>query len=191
VLSVPLRSVRRFAIVRQHLSGVPKPNMLDVVRDLGCLQLDPTSAVAHSHLLVLWSRLGPTIAPSGTVCCGASAACSCTSPMPPRSCSQTTCRSIGCGCGGSARVIRRGRSVCVRSWTRTERCAAGSCGSSAPRRGPALRMPQREAVRRACQRSLRALGVATAREIREHFTRNVYADLAAVLRELERNTGTA
>lgn len=52
-------------------------------------------------------------------------------------------------------------------------------------------MPQREAVRRASQRSLRALGVATAREIREHFTRNVYPDLVAVLRELERNTGTA
>jgi uncharacterized protein YcaQ len=33
--------------------------MLNVVRDLGCVQLDPISAVARSHLLVMWSRLGP------------------------------------------------------------------------------------------------------------------------------------
>ena len=32
---------------------------MDVARALGCLQLDPISVVAKSHLLVLWSRLGP------------------------------------------------------------------------------------------------------------------------------------
>jgi uncharacterized protein YcaQ len=31
---------------------------MDVVRDLGCLQLDPISVVARSHQLVVWSRVG-------------------------------------------------------------------------------------------------------------------------------------
>src|SRR5256886_10228525 len=33
-------------------------DILRVTRDLGCLQLDPISTVAPSHLIVLWSRLG-------------------------------------------------------------------------------------------------------------------------------------
>jgi len=54
---------RRLAVTRQRLAGEPRPSpgadgILDVVRDLGCLQLDPTSVVARSHLLELLSRLG-------------------------------------------------------------------------------------------------------------------------------------
>ncbi|HEY8801911.1 MAG TPA: crosslink repair DNA glycosylase YcaQ family protein [Candidatus Dormibacteraeota bacterium] len=56
------RSARRLAVAAQRLT-MPRPkadreSMLAVIRQLGCLQLDPVSAVTPSHRLVLWSRLG-------------------------------------------------------------------------------------------------------------------------------------
>src|SRR2546422_2191340 len=60
VLSPPL--VRGMAIARQWLADPPvavdRARIMGLVRDLGCLQLDPINVVARSHLLVLWSRLG-------------------------------------------------------------------------------------------------------------------------------------
>lgn len=57
-------SARRLAIACQRLSGsLQRPVTADaiheLVRHLGCLQLDPTSIVARNHLLVVFSRLGP------------------------------------------------------------------------------------------------------------------------------------
>lgn len=52
------QDVRRLAISRQHLNASARPSMLDVIRDLGCVQLDPIRHVERTHLLVLWSRLG-------------------------------------------------------------------------------------------------------------------------------------
>lgn len=49
---------RRFILSRQHLDGASRPDMLNVIHDIGCLQLDPISAVARSHQIVLFSRLG-------------------------------------------------------------------------------------------------------------------------------------
>jgi len=53
---------RRLAITRQHLAGPHPPadsnGIMDVMHDLGYLQIDPMRILAPSHLLVLWSRLG-------------------------------------------------------------------------------------------------------------------------------------
>ena len=60
---VTTQQARRLALLKQRLAGTrPKPNiegLLETVRDIGCLQLDPISAVARSNLLVPFSRIGP------------------------------------------------------------------------------------------------------------------------------------
>jgi uncharacterized protein YcaQ len=65
MLRVPITAARRLAVQAQRLHG-PAPRgrpgraeILEVARSLRCLQIDPTSAVARSHLLVVFSRLGP------------------------------------------------------------------------------------------------------------------------------------
>jgi len=62
-VTTTLENVRRLAVAKQHLAGKRPRNpdsddILEVTRSIGCLQLDPISAVAPSHLIVLWSRLG-------------------------------------------------------------------------------------------------------------------------------------
>jgi len=53
---------RRLAIMRQRLAGPRLPpnstGIMDVMRNLSYLQIDPMKVVERSHLLVLWSRLG-------------------------------------------------------------------------------------------------------------------------------------
>ncbi|HEV8104227.1 MAG TPA: crosslink repair DNA glycosylase YcaQ family protein [Gaiellaceae bacterium] len=54
---VTLPQARRIAVRAQLLDG-SATSVLDTVRRLGSLQLDPTARVAPTQFLVLWSRLG-------------------------------------------------------------------------------------------------------------------------------------
>ncbi|MCC6189409.1 MAG: YcaQ family DNA glycosylase [Anaerolineales bacterium] len=59
---ISLALARRLAITRQRLAG-PRPapgpaGLLEVARDLGCIQLDPINAVDRTHRLVCYSRAG-------------------------------------------------------------------------------------------------------------------------------------
>jgi uncharacterized protein YcaQ len=56
--AVSLPEARRIAVRAQLLDGSAK-TVLDTVRRLGFLQMDPISTVAPPQYLVLWSRLGP------------------------------------------------------------------------------------------------------------------------------------
>ena len=58
-MTITRRAARRAAI-RGQLLHAPRPSTIEeIVRGLGMLQLDPTSVVARTEHLVLFSRLGP------------------------------------------------------------------------------------------------------------------------------------
>ena len=55
--TVSLAEARRIAVRAQALDGTAD-GLLDTVRRIGFLQLDPIATVAPPQQLVLWSRLG-------------------------------------------------------------------------------------------------------------------------------------
>lgn len=61
-LTVSPHTARRLAVSAQRLHQTPlapeKQHIFSIIRQLGCLQIDPINVVARSPLLVLWSRLG-------------------------------------------------------------------------------------------------------------------------------------
>lgn len=241
---------RQLAITRQHLDGA-RGTMLEVIRDLGCLQLDPISAVARSHQLVLWSRLGAydladfekllwqdralfeywaheasivlsedfpihnvrmRTYPAGSTWGERVRAWLDSDPAgigrlqsdilnglrehgakPARFFEDTLGRKDGVSTGwtsGSSvnkvidylwlkgEVLVAGRNGTGRLWDLAERCLPPE----------ALHDPisAEEATRRAAQKAIRALGVATESQIKIHYTRRRYAHLKQVLNALER-----
>ncbi len=238
---------RRLAITRQRLAG-PRPSpdatgIMDVVRDLGCLQLDPINVVARSHQLVLFSRLGAyDLAHLDTLLWEEKQLfeywAHCASivltedypifnrfmryagwsdrtqkwvtqnkklqqyvlgqirrhgPLPSRHLEEDGIHpaawvSTGWTSGRNTsrmldylwiggKIMVAGREGIQKLWDLTERCL--------PDWTPRDKLTEREVVRRAAQRSIRALGVGTVRHINYHFTRGSYPGLKNVLAELE------
>ena len=54
------RAARRLCVQGQRLAGPRPASIADTVHDLWMVQMDPTSAVARTEHLVLFSRLGPS-----------------------------------------------------------------------------------------------------------------------------------
>jgi len=56
--SITPQTARRLIVRKQQLDDAAKPDVLGLIRALGCLQLDPIRKVERPHVLIPWSRLG-------------------------------------------------------------------------------------------------------------------------------------
>jgi uncharacterized protein len=247
-------TARRLFIQRQHLNDLNLAKdaaaILDVVRDLGCLQLDPISAVARSHQLVVRSRVGnyDLAALDQLLWTDRSlfeywahmASIVLTEdypihallmrtylrdkqptawvqrtrdwlklnqklqrhilhelkrygPLPARAFENPEQTGPGWYSSGwtsgrdvsqmldylwtTGKIMVAGRSGIQKLWDLSERCL--------PEWTPREKLSEKEVERRAAQKSLRALGVATSQQINQHFTRKRYPHLKETLHALQ------
>jgi uncharacterized protein YcaQ len=252
--TITLSTARRLFIQRQRLNDLDPANdaaaILDVVRDLGCLQLDPISAVARSHQLVVRSRVGhydlavldqllwtdrslfeywahmasivltedyPIHAllmrtyardeGTGKVSPRYQQWLSVNQqlkrhilqelkrrgPLPARVFENKTEKGAGWYSSGwtsgrdvsqmldylwtTGKIMVTGRSGIQKLWDLGERCL--------PEWTPREKLSEKEVVRRATQKALRALGVGTMQHINQHFTRKRYPHLKETLHGLQ------
>jgi uncharacterized protein len=254
--TISLQTARRLFIQRQRLNDPQAPEvsktsaaLLDVIRDLGCLQLDPISAVARSHQLVVRSRVGDYdlaaldqllwtdrslfeywahmasivltedyaihqmfmrtyaredatgkvsqryqtwLADNARLRRHILHELKRRGPLPARVFENKTEASSGWYSSGwtsgrdvsqmldylwtTGKIMVAGRSGLQKLWDLSERCL--------PEWTPREKLSEREVVRRAAQKALRALGVATPQHIKQHFTRRRYPHLNDRLHEL-------
>lgn len=252
LLTLTATQARRFALTAQRLAG-PRPTpdaagLLETARALGCVQLDPISAVDRSHRLVWFSRVGAydrgevdRLVYQGKHLFEYWAHCASyvlTEDYPIHARYMRTWRTEGKGSYERARhwvkQNDRLRKHLLRELKRhgplpsrlldeigeRPKGAKGGWGSERdvasmlfylqmlgdiavvdrlggqkrfdlaervhPDWMPREKLSERQAVSRAAEKSLRALGVGTARHIKWHFTRHRYPGLPAVLADLEK-----
>src|SRR5438128_2838473 len=240
---VRIEHARRLAVARQRLSGPPPKTVTtddihELVRAIGCLQLDPTAIVARNHLLVVSSRLGPfdpklvdvllwderrlyeywahqaSIVPIEDRALHAALPPSWADPRTTEAWMTTRARFTKpvlerLAANGSVRAADFeehaekyesgwGKRSAIGDtlallWFQGRIVPAGRAGGG--RRWaladawfgtPLAAVPaQRTALRNAAVRSLRALGVATQQQVKNHFIRRRYQGLASAWKDLE------
>ncbi len=255
LLTVSPQTARRLAVRSQRLDRHPlisdKNQMLSLIRQLGCLQIDPLNVVARSPLLVLWSRLGSyDVANLESLrwddrlrfeYWAHAASLGLVEDFPIF---QLQMRNFSRGNGAWGRRVRNWMEVnepfrqyimgemanrgplyaqeiedrslepwVSTGWTNTRNVSTmlglmweqgditvtrrlgagfglkkqwGLLQQHMPDWVNAAPMPPWEAVKSAAQKSLKALGVATEKQIQNHYIRGGYPDLAKVLEELRR-----